>query len=405
MVLVAAVGQCFGVGTMLVYTFGVFAKPLAGEFGSRRAAISVALSALNVMVTLASPGAGRLVDRFGARRVMVSSIAALAACLIALSWVKAPLWHLYALYALGGLLGAGATPVTYSRVVANWFDRRRGIALGLSSAGIGLGAFIMPSLAQWLIDEAGWRRAYIVLGALSLAIAGPAVGIFLRGRPEEVGLAADGLGKAPVAATEPPRGMRVLEAWRTPTFWQLCAIFFSVSACVNGAIAHLAPLLTDHGVSGRRAALATSLFGGATIIGRVGNGFLVDRFFAPLVAAILFAGATAGLAMLWSGVSGSAAFLAAALLGLAIGAEADVMPYLVSRYFGMRSMGELFGCVFGAYTLGFALGPYLMGAGFDATGSYRIPFACAVAVLLCAIVATLGLGPYRQFSDAASQVS
>jgi len=350
---------------------------------------------LNIMVTLASPGAGRLVDRAGARRVIGTSILALAACLFALSSAKAPIWKLYALYALAGALGSGATPVTYSRVVANWFDRRRGIALGVSSAGIGLGAFIMPSLAQFVIDAAGWRTAYLTLAGASLAVAAPAVGIFLRGSPEDVGLFPDGIEKALKGAAQPLPGMRVLEALRTGVFWQLCAIFFFVSACVNGSIAHLSPLLTDQGVSGRNAALATSLFGGATILGRVGNGYLVDRFFAPRVAAALFGGAAAGLAMLWMGVTGSAAYLAAALLGLGIGAEADVMPFLVSRYFGMRSMGELFGCVFGCYTLGVAAGPYLFGAGFDATGSYRTPLGYALAALLLAIVATFCLGKYR----------
>jgi MFS family permease len=393
-------------GTMLVYTFGVFAKPLAAEFRSSRGAISLALTLTNIMVTLASPMAGRLVDRLGARRVIVSSICALAACLFALSQVGVRLWHLYALYALSGLLAVGGTPVTYSRVIANWFDRRRGVALGLSSAGIGLGAFIMPSLAQWVIDQAGWRQAYTVLGGVSLAVAAPVVGILLRGRPQEVGLLPDGAAKPLqfVAPTE-PSGLSVREAWKTRTFWQLCGVFFCVSACINGSVAHLSPLLTDQGVSGRKAALATSVFGFATILGRVGNGYLVDRFFAPHVAAALFGGAAVGLAMLWSGVTGSLAFVAAALLGLGIGAEADVMPFLVSRYFGMRCMGELFGCVFGAYTLGVATGPYLLGAGFDATGSYRLPLACALTGLVAAIVATLRLGKYQssQATETTSQ--
>ena len=133
----------------------------------------------------------------------------------------------------------------------------------------------------------------------------------------------------------------------------------------------------------------------ALIIGRVGNGYLVDRFFAPRVAAVIFAGAATGVALLWSGRTGNAAFCAAALLGLAIGAESDVMPFLVSRYFGMRSMAELYGCIFGSYTLGNATGRYLFGAGFDATGSYGTPLACAFAVLVVAVIATLTLGKYQ----------
>ncbi len=381
---------------MLVYTFGVFAKPLAAEFQSSRGSIALAVSLLDLMVTFTAPGAGRLVDRYGARGVIVTSLLALVACLAGLSLLQPPVWHLHALYLLAGLLAVASAPVTYGRVVANWFDRKRGLALGLASTGVGLGAFITPSLAQFLIGKAGWRGAYLGLASASLLIAVPVVAIFLRGTPEEVGLVQDGATApgTPAPRAAPPAGMKVSEALRTRTFWQLCGIFFGVGACVIGATAHLAPLLTDHGVSGQSAALAASIFGVASMAGRVGNGYLVDRFFAPRVAAALFAGGAGGVAILWRGGTGHAAFLAAALLGFAMGAEADVMPFLVSRYFGMRSMAELYGCAFGSFTLGNAAGRYLFAAGFDATGSYATPLACAFAVLVLAAVAALGLGEY-----------
>jgi MFS family permease len=398
-VLIAATGQCLSIGTMFMYTFGIFSKPLAGEFAANRASISLAILLLNFMVTLTSPFLGYAVDRFGGRRVITASIVTLSVLLFALSTVTAPLWHLYGLYALAGVAGAGSSPVAYSRVVANWFDRRRGFALGLSSAGIGAGALVVPSLTQLLIQEFGWRQAYAALGCMSLVIAAPVVGFFLRGTPEEVGLLPDGAEEIrnPARPAKPMTGMTVAEALRTRTFWQLCLIFFAVSACANGTITHLAPLLTDQGVAGRNAAFAVSLFGAATIAGRVGNGYLVDRFFAPRVAAFLFGGAAVGVALLWCGVTGSAALVAATLLGLAIGAEADVMPFLISRYFGMRSMGALFGCVFGSYTLGAGGGPYLFGAGFDATGSYRAPLGYALIILLAAIGGMLGLGRYQNW--------
>jgi predicted MFS family arabinose efflux permease len=395
-------GQTFSLGPMLVFTFGIFAKPLAEELKSSRGAIALAVSLVDLVVTFAAPGVGRLVDRYGARGVIVSSVLALAACLVGLSFLQPPLWHFYALYALAGLVGVASTPITYARVVANWFNRKRGLALGLTSTGIGLGAFITPSLAQFLIDKTSWRGAYMGLAGVSLLLAVPVVGIFLRGSPEEVGLLPDGAkpSATPTQQVEPPAGMKVSEALRTCTFWQLCGIFFCVAACVNGASAHLAPLLTDHGVSGRSAALATSLFGIASIAGRVSNGFLVDRFFAPRVTAVFFAGAAVGVAILWGGGTGNGAFLAASLLGFALGAESNVMPFLVSRYFGMRSMAELFGYAFGSYTLGNAAGRYLIGVGFDATGSYRMPLVCTFAAMALAVVATLGLGKYRKFPAA-----
>jgi MFS family permease len=399
-VAVAIIGQSFGIATVLVYTFGVFAKPLASEFKSGRGSIALAVSLLDIAVTISAPLVGHLVDRYGTRRIIVVSLFALTSCLIGLSYVRPPLWHLYALYMLAGSLGVATAPVAYSPVIANWFDRKRGLALGLSGIGIGLGAFIGPSLAQFLIDERGWRQAYLGLAGFTLLVAAPVVAIFLRGAPQEVGLLPDGASApaTPVPRKTPLSGMTFSEAMRTRTFWLLCGIFFVVAGCGTGTAAHLVPLLTDSGTSGRSAALAASTFGFASIVGRVGSGYLVDRFFAPRIAALMFAAATAGIAMLAGGLTGNAAFLAAFLIGLAIGTEGDLIPFLISRYFGMRSMGVLYGCAFGSYTLGNATIRYLIAAGFDATGSYRTPLALAAVALLLATVATFTLGKYRQFS-------
>jgi predicted MFS family arabinose efflux permease len=268
--------------------------------------------------------------------------------------------------------------------------------------GVGLGAFIGPSLAQFLIDQRGWRQAYLGLAGFVLLIALPAVAIFLRGSPEEVGLLPDDATASSIrkAPNTPIPGMTLSEAIRTRTFWLLCSIFFVVAGCGTGTSAHVTPLLTDHGVSGRAAAFAASIFGFASIFGRVGSGYLIDRFFAPRVAAITFAGAALGIAMLSSGVTGTAAYLASFLIGLAIGAENDFMPFLISRYFGMRSMAEIYGCAFASYTLGNATGRYLIATGFDHTGSYRVPLTIAAIALLLATLATFALGRYNQFSTA-----
>jgi predicted MFS family arabinose efflux permease len=399
MVAVSIVGMSFSTGAVLVYTFGVFAKPLAQAFHSNRSSIALAVSLLDLMMPFAAPAAGRLVDRYGARGIIVGSLVALSACLAALSFVQPPLWHLYVLYMLAGTLGVATTPVTYSRVIANWFDRTRGLALGLASAGVGLGAFIAPSLAQYLIDLKDWRLAYMGLAAGALFLAMPVVAIFLRTSPEDVGLLQDDASEpaSAVARAAAAGSITVSDALRTRTFWLLCGIFFCVAACVNGTISHITPLLTDRGESGRLAAFATSLFGIATMVGRVLNGYLVDRFFAPRIAAILFSGAAVGVALLLMGVTGKGAFAAALLLGFAMGAEADVMPFLISRYFGMHSMGEIYGCMFGVYTLGNASGRYLFAVGFDSTASYRIPLLCALTVLVLTVFVTLKLPKYSAF--------
>ncbi len=395
MVLVAIVGLCLSVGSVLVYTFGILAKPLGSAFAANRGSMALAVTFLNLMVAFSSPITGRLADRFGPKRVIMVSLAGLAGCLFLLSRATPPVWHLWVLYALAGLAGAGSTPVAYARVVTNWFDRNRGLALGVASTGIGLGGLIMPVLTQRLVETVGWQQTYLLFGGGCLFIALPVVALLLKNRPEDVGLRVDGGAVAgPAAAVAPAAGLTLPEALRTRTFWMLCLVFFGIAASGLGALAHLASMLTDQGFTPQKAALATSLFGAATIVGRVGNGVLVDRYFAPRVAAVAFAGAAIGLGLLWGGGTGAVVFVAAVLIGLAIGAESDIMPYIVSRYFGVRAMGALYGIIFGAYTIGAAAGPYLFGAGFDWTGSYRLPFACAGGISLLAAAGILTLGNY-----------
>ena len=403
-VLVCVLGSACGIGPVIIYTFGVFVKPLAADLHVSRSSIAFAISFIDLLVPFSAPGAGRLVDRHGARAVILGSHIALVACLAALSLLRPPLWHFYAVFAVIGVVGVATTPVTYSRVVANWFDRRRGLALGIASAGVGIGTFITLPLAQALIDRAGWRLAYLGIAAFCLLVAIPPVWLFLRARPQELGLLADDA--EPSAADAEPTaeadGVSVWQAFRTVNFWLLAGIFFVVAACITGANAHLAPLLTDAGESGSSAAFAASMFGVAIVVGRIGNGYLVDRFFGPRVMAGVFAGAVIAIAILWSGLAVHFGVAAALLLGLAAGAEGDLMPFLVSRYFGMCSMAEIYGCVFGAFTLGNAAGRYLVAVGFETWGSYRVPLGIACLALCASVLACFALGPYRPLSRSGS---
>jgi cyanate permease len=170
---------------------------------------------------------------------------------------------------------------------------------------------------------------------------------------------------------------------------------FLVGASVHGCVLHLAPLLSDRGVSPQRAALAISFTGSAILIGRVGSGYLLDRFFAPRVATCLFGAAAFGIALLRTGAASGLVFLAAFLIGLGMGAEVDIIAYLTSRYFGLRAFGEVYGYAFASYVLAGALGPWLMGLGFDRSGSYgSILVGFLLATLLAAVLMTR-LGPYR----------
>jgi MFS family permease len=154
-VLVAGVGLSLSYGPIIVTTFGVFLKPLSQEFGWSRAEVSLAFSLSILAMTGVGPLIGRLVDRLGARRVIVLSVLIFGLGVISFDFLSASLWHFYAIYLVIGVAGSGTTPVPYSQVIARWFDKKRGLALGLAMAGIQLGAFITPPLAQALMAERG----------------------------------------------------------------------------------------------------------------------------------------------------------------------------------------------------------------------------------------------------------
>ena len=219
-----------------------------------------------------------------------------------------------------------------------------------------------------------------------------------------LGLWPDGEPGGHTKATQPGSqepGLSRREAWHTGSFWLIASAFFLMSVSVHGCLIHLVPMLTDRGVSAQSAALATSLLGGALLVGRVGAGYLLDRFFASYVAICFLCGAALGIFMLWSGVVGGLAFGAAILLGLGLGGETDFMPYLVSRYFGLRAFGEIYGYILATWGLGGVIGPLVMGMGFDTTGSYRLVLAGFVVATLAAAGVMSQLGPYRVWQAAA----
>jgi MFS family permease len=167
-VLAAGVGLCVHVAPILVFTLGVFLKSLSQEFSWSRAQISLAVSFATLGMTVAVPFLGRLVDRFGARRVILPAALLLGLGVISLSLLPAQLWLFYALFLAMGMVGSGTTPVPYSKVISHWFNHRRGLALGLAAVGSPVGGFIMPSLAQVLITAVGWRQTYVLLGLLAM---------------------------------------------------------------------------------------------------------------------------------------------------------------------------------------------------------------------------------------------
>jgi MFS family permease len=372
-VLAACLGVMAGFGSLFVYTFSVFVKPLAGEFGWSREAISSGFAIAAVTLGVCSPLLGRWIDRFGPRRIILACMTIFGCATVSLSLLRSGLWQFYVTCFVLGVVGNGAAHLAYSRSISTWFRRRLGMALAFVMVGAGLGAMILPVVAQSIISRYGWRAAYASLGGLALLLGLPLSWRYIRER------GVVGHKAAPVAHS----GMTWQQGLRSSAFWIITAILFVSSISMNGAITHLSALLTDRGLTAGNAALCASILGGSSLLGRIVVGWLLDRFFGPRVAIVINLITALGIFLLARASGFPSGWLAAALIGVGAGGEAAITPYLLTRYFGLRAFSTLYGLSWTFYAAAGAIGPVLLGRAFDATGSY--------ASLLILLAAALGL--------------
>jgi MFS family permease len=395
-VAVASLGLFLGHAPVVVFSFGFFLKHLADAFNASRAAISLAFTIQSVAAAIGVPFIGKLIDKLGARRVILTGTALFGAILIAAEWVGQGLFQLYLFFVVLGLVGGCTSPVPYAVVVSRWFDRQRGLALGVMATGLGIGAIAIPVISQRIIGVFGWRAAYAAFGCATLVIVLPVLAAFLqerRGQGEQFATPVGSHAGLAIGGSE-SEGLDWRQICRQRTFWLLIAAFFLAGASVHACVVHMPALLTDRGVSAVVAATASSLVGVALLFGRIGAGYLLDHVFAPRLAIIFFGGTAAGIGLLLAGGAGPAALVAAFLIGIGMGAEVDIIAYLMSRYFGLRALGTAIGVAFGSYLLAGAVGVLLMGAGFDVTRDYRLPLAGCLFAMLVAMALLSRLGPY-----------
>jgi MFS family permease len=374
-VFAACLGVMAGFGSLFVYTFSVFVKPLAAEFGWSREAISSGFAVAAVTLGVVSPLLGRWIDRFGPRRIILICMTIYGCAIASLSLLRPGLWQFYLTCFVLGLVGNGAAHLAYSRSISTWFQRRLGTALAFVMVGAGLGAMILPVVAQSIISRFGWRAAYASLGGLALLLGLPLSWRYIRER----GVTVTGPKSAPVVHS----GMTWQQGLRSSAFWIVTAILFVSSISMNGAITHLSALLTDRGLTAGNAALCASVLGGSSLLGRIVVGWLLDRFFGPRVALVINVITALGIFLLARAGSFPAGCLAAALIGVGAGGEAAITPYLLTRYFGLRAFSTLYGLTWTFYAAAGAIGPVLLGRAFDATGSY--------SSLLIVLAAALGI--------------
>ena len=369
--LAATMGSAGSVTVLAYYSLGSFIAPLQAEFGWSRADVASSFLYTTIVLALISPFAGALIDRLGVRRVALFSIPALAAVFFALGQLRESLMAFHLLYGVAAIAGAGTTAVTYTKAVNSAFDRSRGMALGIAQAGIAVAAAGLPLLPAVTMPH-GWRMGYTVLALLTL-LPWPFVFFGMKSPPTSRCAAANRLAE----------GHSVRQALGTGVFWVVAVAFAVVAAAVSALVVHLIPLLRDAGVSPIKAAGIASFFGVGSLGGRLVGGYLIDRFFAPSVAAGLFLLAAGGcLVLVLGGVD--LAVVAAILFGFASGAEADLIAYITARYFGLARYGALYSIVFSCFVLGAAAGPALAGASFDLTQSYGTTLWGVFGALVCA---------------------
>jgi len=394
--LAAALGTACGASPIPFNAIGPFTRPLAEEFGWGRGDIQLALFWFTAAVVLVVPFIGGLADRIGVRKVALGTLALFGITFAALALTPASLVGFYLLWALMGLLGGGSTPVSWTRAINGWFVHNRGLALALTLMGTGLTAAVLPSLATWLIEQYGWRAAFVGIALLPLAIGLP-VAVWLFREPAESEA-------TPLMTATRASGVSVATALRDYRFWVIAGSILCVAIGVGGSITNFQPLLMDRGFTGAEAARTAGAIGVSVIAGRLLAGYLIDRYWAPLVTLPMLAlPAVACLLLAQPQVPAAAALLSAALIGLAAGAETDLVAYLTARYFGLAHYGRLYGLQYAVFGFASGVSPFLFGKVFDLTGSYQPILLFAAALFVTGAVALLTLGRYPRFEDAASR--
>jgi MFS family permease len=373
-------------------TIGTFIKPISSDLGWTRSQVTLGLAISGFTMALGSVILGRLMDRYGIRPVTLAAVVGFGISMAAIGFTPRSLAIFSVLYAVQGFWSAGIAPLPYAKSISGIFDRERGLALGIAIGGVGIGTVLVPQYAQTIIGSFGWRQAYVGLGLLHLAVAFPAV-LFLIKEPG-YGRPANGAPRAQVSAGSKIPGKTVAEALVDPTFWMIVFSFTFSGAVLVGLNGTIVPMLTDGGMGVRMATTAVSVLGIATIAGRIFSGYLLDRIFAPYVTILFLMVPFLGVVAFGAGLSYGLPFVAAFLIGLGIGGELDLMAFLISRYFGLRSFGTLYGLLTGLFYIGAKGGPFLVNVVYEATGSYHLVLVVAGVIMPISSLVIWRLGPY-----------
>lgn len=404
-VLASAVGIGLGLSPLPFYTIGVFAGPLTAEFGWGTGQVMSALVIYMFGAVLASPVIGLITDRIGPRKVVLASVALFSLAMMSFALLTDSVLHYMVTWVVLAVCGAGTLPMTWTRAVNSWFFDKRGLALGLSLIGTGIFGLLAKHYAFFLIELVGWRMAYVGVGALPLLIAWPLAFFFFRDATDpKVAERVARMEKATARTRVPETGLSLREAFRDWRFWLMVYGIVPISFAVGGPIPNLETLLGSKGFAADQAVTLAGLIGVAVVIGRLVGGYLLDRIWAPAVAATLLSLPAVSTWMLSQPeLAFATAAVAILILGIAAGVEFDVLAYLASRYFGLRHYATIYGILYAFFALGAGFGPAVYGALFESTGSYAAILRISSVLFLAGALPLLLLGPYREFGPRSTE--
>lgn len=386
----AMIGLALGPSVIANLTVSAYIGPIEEEFGWLRSDVSFAFSLVAYMIVVMSPLQGMLVDRFGPRRVILTSIPLFALSLGAIYFTPDNIYVYYFLWALVPIAGLGLWPLGYLQAVTPWFDRKLGLALGCANAGIGVGSTFLPMLVIGPIIAAySWRHAVLALAALVLFVSWPVVAYCLRD-PSGGDSAARKL-----AAASRAFGLSFREASREPTFWMLNLGFFMLGMTATSLVTQQVPLLRDAGWTVAETTRLQTTFGFGLLFARVAVGFIIDHVFAPRVMTTVSIGGA--IACILYAVYPEWGYVSALLIGFLLGAEFDVLAFLIKRYYGYSAYGRVYGVIFGVFYLGSAVGIWGMPKLREMTAdlSYDNGLYAAAVILLASAVLMAFMPAYR----------
>jgi len=414
------VGVCFLIGVTEVGVFqnilSIFMKPMAREFGWSRAAVTGAIAVGSISGGLISPLIGPVLDRYGSRMVAFWGIVFFSIGVFALMFIR-HIWQLYLFFGAGRMIAVGMLNLVISVSVSNWFVRQRGRALGITRIGERIGSALLPPIIQFLILAYGWRTSWGVLGVVVFLLSGIPSILFLRRRPEDMGLLPDNAPPAakniqidapaeahawgkPLAALTEPVWTRA-QAIRTRTFWTLTFLTCLIPFVQAGINFHIYPFLTDRGLNEQTAVGVISTIAVFGALGSISWGMMAERVrVQTLMAANLFGNSLIFLLIYWTvrfktaGAFGiGLIFVLAALHGLLHGGRNTLISVIWAVFFGRSALGSIYSYSIPFRSVANACGPVFAALCFDLFGSYAVPFYLFAALFFLSGLISLRMQP------------